>query len=1154
MAPEDDSVKRDAATGESARDEWITDPISLDRLEELESSIGELVDFIRDNAPEDQDSFGKYQIKQLIQQSPHAFVVKAFDPVLERIVLLKVYPAKDSINNAHNVYAEGRACSKITSPFVAKCLSIEEWDEQPFLVLDFIKGSSITETVEYSPLNESEALEIVGKIAEGLQEIHNEGFLHLDLKPCNIMLDYERNPKIVDFGLARPINEIIVDRFAGTPGYVAPELSGQQSEIIGRQTDVYGLGAILYYMLTGFPPSDGETKKEKLLNSTLGKFDKSKLIEKGVSRRTIKIISKALSKHPSNRFKNAAQFQAAVKPDTTLLKRALVATVALTALIIVSAISLTFGFTIGYTPDRDLPPNVKRVLNSLGAEQEVGINRSLAQLVDERGVVHVPQDLRERIDEHLENTLGLPKWRQQRALMLKNSWMKTIHFLEGNPEAVCECLRNQINIQKRSLELSTDRYHEKLAELEWMKKLSTAKQEQRSAFDNLMHLICQFHRNRFEFSQARATKDSEKIEDCIEIAQSLACQMGKTSLAEELPRYFQNNADMVALAMHHEAYQSKHCARPPADNAKFYRLKQERFELYGNHLDWRSLKTQNIVMGTRVRDFDFEQANPATVGAMLDDFKRIDQEYWTYAEHRFVPFVTYSNMVSNWIFRLVDEAPELSPELLQEAMDYNQKLTSDALEIGEKIQQNNMNYARTHLCAAQIHYFKGEKDEATDHLREAKSLFDSSLVNGPKLHQDAYGTFKRHFYRIASSVDFPGIDLVVPPKYKPAKVHRLDSFAPHQERGWNGTPSIDASQNNRLWLAWSTNDGDAPGIGDYVILAATSRANPLSADTTAYFKLDLSDGRTVIESPWLWSDPAGQLWLFYFQATKSQQIPNHYDFTGTCAIRIEDAQSEAPRFSEPVVVDPSAKICGRPFAITENNWIVPIFSHRRVHNDQIKFVRTMDRGQSWQISGGPPIPVSKISTTQLSVFKKRDGRLNAVFRTKSGQEQIAFSPDCKTWGPIQKFRDGPNAKAELIALNNSHLAFVSNCPEVPDKDSRSRLGLMFSPDSGRSWKSDEPLIFDERCGLSHPALAECPLSGDLFVIYERWGRGRPPSTHVSVEGAGKSLFLFRLTKDQRKSGTFDPPQLISQGESPPYNADRTQWLESSDRVKSRITE
>jgi serine/threonine-protein kinase len=135
-----------------------------------------------------------------------------------------------------------------------------------FYALELVDGGSLAVQLEGGPWRAKQAARFVRVLAEAVHHAHRRGIVHRDLKPSNVLLTRDGTPKVADFGLAREVDtsgcHTSSDAILGTPGYMAPEQAAGQSKRVGPKADVYALGAILYELVTGRRPFEGETRYE----------------------------------------------------------------------------------------------------------------------------------------------------------------------------------------------------------------------------------------------------------------------------------------------------------------------------------------------------------------------------------------------------------------------------------------------------------------------------------------------------------------------------------------------------------------------------------------------------------------------------------------------------------------------------------------------------------------------------------------------------------------------------------------------------------------------------------------------------------------------------------------------------------------------------
>ena len=229
-----------------------------------------LSDILRLAAPAPEslpEKIGKYNVVGRLGVGGQGSTYLARDPDLGRLVVLKRYHA-----SAHDDVAiqEAQALTRIRSRHTAECFNLERDGDALFLVMEYIPGRCLSDVVKERPLAPGRAARVVEQVAEGLEAVHACGLVHRDLKPSNIVLGDDGVPRLVDFGLAAHLGSATLRGVSGTPPYMAPEQARDQWERINARTDLYGLGAVLYALLTGQPPHPGKTLPEVLMHAHQG--------------------------------------------------------------------------------------------------------------------------------------------------------------------------------------------------------------------------------------------------------------------------------------------------------------------------------------------------------------------------------------------------------------------------------------------------------------------------------------------------------------------------------------------------------------------------------------------------------------------------------------------------------------------------------------------------------------------------------------------------------------------------------------------------------------------------------------------------------------------------------------------------------------------
>jgi TolB-like protein/Tfp pilus assembly protein PilF/predicted Ser/Thr protein kinase len=254
---------------------------------------------------------GDYELLEEIGRGGQGVVFRARQKSLNRTVALKIISLGQWASKAHlkRFRLEAEAAAKLEHPGIVPIHEVGERDGSCYFSMKLVEGGQLDEVVRRTPMSIRQAAELIAKVARTVHYAHEHGILHRDIKPGNILLDQKGEPHLTDFGLARLIeSESSVTHtldVLGTPSYMAPEQAVGNNAAVSSVTDVYGIGAVLYQLLTGHPPFAGGTTYEtiKLLEDTEPRSPR--LWNPKIDRDLSTICLKCLEKDPTRRYPSA---------------------------------------------------------------------------------------------------------------------------------------------------------------------------------------------------------------------------------------------------------------------------------------------------------------------------------------------------------------------------------------------------------------------------------------------------------------------------------------------------------------------------------------------------------------------------------------------------------------------------------------------------------------------------------------------------------------------------------------------------------------------------------------------------------------------------------------------------------------------------------
>ena len=271
------------------------------------------------------DVIGRYRIQRELDRGSQGIVYVATDPESGDEVVLKVSRHVYDTEFRRSLSEEAACLASLDHPGLGKLIRLEFDQGRPIVVLEYIRGRSLKQRLDDERFGPEKACGIVARLAIAIHYAHDRGVIHQDLKPANIVFDGDA-PKIIDFGLARERSAYFVtpdhEAIGGTPSYIAPEqarnylayLRGDELQPVNHQADIFGLGAILYQMLTGKAPFDAGDALDTLRLAAEGKFEESLLDAHSIPRPIRDACLTAMQCDLAKRYETAKQFADALRP------------------------------------------------------------------------------------------------------------------------------------------------------------------------------------------------------------------------------------------------------------------------------------------------------------------------------------------------------------------------------------------------------------------------------------------------------------------------------------------------------------------------------------------------------------------------------------------------------------------------------------------------------------------------------------------------------------------------------------------------------------------------------------------------------------------------------------------------------------------------
>lgn len=257
---------------------------------------------------------GEFELLEEIARGGMGIVYRARQTGMNRVVALKLLPAFPGAGRSgilERFQREARASGALHHRHIVTVHAAGEWQGWLYLAMEYVEGGNLAEAVRERLPSIRQAVAWTRAVADATALAHGQGIVHRDLKPSNVLLNRDGEPLVSDFGLSRWLSEdselTLTGQVLGSPGYLPPERLSGHGEVSDVAGDVYGIGAVLYFLLCGRPPFVGVDVESVLIQALGGEVPRPRLFQPGIPADLEAVVLKCLEREPRRRFATARE-------------------------------------------------------------------------------------------------------------------------------------------------------------------------------------------------------------------------------------------------------------------------------------------------------------------------------------------------------------------------------------------------------------------------------------------------------------------------------------------------------------------------------------------------------------------------------------------------------------------------------------------------------------------------------------------------------------------------------------------------------------------------------------------------------------------------------------------------------------------------------